>query len=151
GGSTSCKITTSTAPLAATTGGNVDLFDLGAPTKKTTEKPAYGLKVLTFGPSGSGCVEPVAKFTINGKKEGEEPTANPGEPVAFDASSSELAGGARKELIWKFGDGTEKAVTPLKEGEEPTAKVEHTYAAAGKYTVKLELKLQVPLYGNPNT
>jgi ABC-type phosphate transport system substrate-binding protein/Fe-S cluster biogenesis protein NfuA len=151
GGTTKCKITTSSAALAATSGGNLAVFDLGAPTKKSTDIPKYGLKVLTFGPSGSGCNEPVAKFTINGKKEGEEPTGiKPGDTVAFDATSSELAGGARKELIWKFGDGSEKVVTAAKEGEEASPKVEHVYAAAGKYTVRLEIKLQVPLYGNPD-
>ena len=149
GGTTRCKITTSSAPLAATTSGNLALFDTGAPTTKPTETPAYGLKVLTFGSSGTGCVEPVAKFTVNGKAEGEEPTVKPGETVTFNASSSELAGGFRKELIWKFGDGTEKVVTEPKEGEEAPATVTHVYSSTAKVTVTLEIKLKNPPYGNP--
>ena len=88
------------------------MLDTGAETVKPGDKPAYGLKVITFGSGGTGCAEPVAKFTVNGKKEGEEPTVKPGETVTFSAAGSELLGGFRKELIWKFGDGTEKAVGP---------------------------------------
>jgi ABC-type phosphate transport system substrate-binding protein len=150
GGSSKCKITTSASPLAATSGGNLAVLDSGAETTKPGNKPAYGLKEMTFGAGGSGCVEPVAKFAINGKKEGEEPTGlKTGENVSFDASSSELAGGFRRELIWKFGDGTEKVVTEPKEGEEAPATVTHAYSSEGKFTVKLEIKLSKPFYGDP--
>ena len=151
GGSSGCKITTNSAALAATAGGNLVVLDTGQQTKKSTDVPAYGRKVYTFGASGTGCKDPVAKFTVNGKTEAETPTGiNPGESVAFNASSSELAGGARKELIWKFGDGTEQVVTAAKEGEEAPATVAHTYTAGGTYTVKLQIKLTVPIYGNPD-
>jgi ABC-type phosphate transport system substrate-binding protein len=150
GGSSKCKITTSGAALAASASGNLAVLDTGPEVSKPGTKPAYGLKEMTFGSSGSGCVEPVAKFTINGKKEGEEPTGiKPGDTVSFDASSSELAGGFRKELIWKFGDGTEKVVTEPKEGEEAPATVTHVYASAAKVTAKLEVKLKSPYYGDP--
>ena len=149
GGSSRCKITTSASPLAATSGGNLVVFDTGAETAKPTDTPLYGLKMMTFGSSGTGCVEPLAKFTVNGKKEGEEVSVNPGETVTFSAASSELVGGARSELIWKFGDGSEKVVVPAKEGEEAPATVTHVYSSAAKVTVKLEIKLQTPTYGNP--
>ena len=149
GGSSRCKITTSASPLATTSGGNLVVFDTGAETAKPTDTPLYGLKMMTFGSSGTGCVEPLAKFTVNGKKEGEEVSVNPGETVTFSAASSELVGGARSELIWKFGDGSEKVVVPAKEGEEAPATVTHVYSSAAKVTVKLEIKLQTPTYGNP--
>jgi ABC-type phosphate transport system substrate-binding protein len=150
GGSSKCKITTSNAALAATSSGNLAVLDTGAETAKPGDKPAYGLKTITFGASGTGCVEPIAKFTVNGKKEGEEPTGiKPGDTVSFDASSSELAGGFRKELIWKFGDGTEKTVVPAKEGEEASATVTHVYSSAAKVTVRLEVKLLNPPFGDP--
>jgi ABC-type phosphate transport system substrate-binding protein len=152
GGSSKCKITTSASPLAATSGGNLAVLDSGAETTKPGNKPAYGLKEMTFGTGGTGCVEPIAKFTINGKKEGEEPTGiKPGDTVTFNASTSELAGGFRKEVIWKFGDGSEKVVTEPKEGEEAPATVTHVYSSAAKVTVGVEIKLAKPFYGDPAT
>jgi DNA-binding beta-propeller fold protein YncE len=151
GGSSRCAITTSPAPLAAGPAGSLRVFDTGAPTKKPTQTPAYGLKLLTFGASGSGCAEPVARFTVDGVAEGADPAGiGPGESVVFDATSSALTGSARGELIWDFGDGSEEIVTPAHEGEQASAEVEHAYAGAGKYTVRLELKLQTPTFGNPD-
>ena len=151
GGTTKCKITTSNAALAASSGGNLAVLDTGAETAKPGDKPAYGLKVLTLGAGGTGCVEPVAKFTVNGKKEGEEPTGiKPGDTVTFSAASSELLGGFRRELIWKFGDGSEKTVVQPKEEEEAPATVTHVYSSGAKVTVKLEIKLLNPPFGNPD-
>ncbi|HVY77799.1 MAG TPA: PKD domain-containing protein, partial [Solirubrobacterales bacterium] len=151
GGSSSCKITTNSAGLAATTGGNLVVFDFGQATKKSTDTPAYGRKVYTFGPSGSGCKEAVAKFSVAGKSEAETPTGlKPGEAIAFNASASELAGGARKEMVWKWGDGTETVLAAPSESEEAPATANHTYTAAGTYTVKLQIKLKVPLFDNPD-
>ena len=150
-GTSTCKITTTNAGLAAAPGGKLAVFDYGQP----ADSPAFGVKVLTFGAAGTGCPEPKAKFTINGKKEGEEPTGiKPGETVTLDAASSELLGGFRRELIWKFGDGTEKTVkfTAGSEGEsdkEAVTSVTHTYASAAKVTVRLEIKLREAHAGNP--
>jgi ABC-type phosphate transport system substrate-binding protein len=150
GGSTKCKTQTQSAALAATSGGNLAVFDFGAVTAKTTDVPAYGLKISTFGPSGSGCAEPVAKFTVNGKPMNEEPTGiKPGDTVSFNASSSELLGGFRKQLVWKFGDGTEQVVGEPSEGVEAPATVSHVYTSAAKVTPKLEVKLSLPRFGNP--
>lgn len=49
--------------------------------------------------------------------------------VAFDGSSSVAPCGKLIKWIWSFGDGTKAR----------GAKVTHTYAAPGEYTVKLEL------------
>jgi len=145
-----CNVQTTSAALAALPSGNLAVFDFGAPTAKTTDAPAFGRKVATFGPSGTGCKEPVAKFTINGKPASEEPTGiKPGDTVTFSAASSELAGGFRKQLIWKFGDGTEQVVGEPSEGVEAPATVTHKYTSAAKVTVRLEIKLAIPSYGNP--
>ena len=151
-GTSSCKITTTNAGIAAAPGGKLVVFDYGPP----AEPPSYGDKVLTFGPGGSGCPEPKAKFTINGKTEAETPTGiNPGDVVTFNAASSELLGGFRRELIWKFGDGTEKVVkyTPGGEGESDKEAVTTTtksYASAGTYTVRLEIKVSGSALGSPD-
>jgi hypothetical protein len=151
-GTSTCKITTTGAGIAAAPGGKLVVFDHGP----ALDSPSYGVKVLTFGSGGSGCPEPKAKFTITGKKEGEEPTGiKPGDTVSFDASSSEQFGGFRKELIWKFGDGTDKTVkfTPGGEGEadkEAAATVTHLYSSAAKVTVRLQVKLINGNLGSPD-
>ncbi|HUC00745.1 MAG TPA: substrate-binding domain-containing protein [Solirubrobacterales bacterium] len=147
-GSSSCKITTTNSGIAAAPSGKLVVFDYGP----ASESPGYGVKVVTFGPAGTGCPEPIAKFTVNGKKEGEEPTGiKPGDTVTFDAASSELLGGFRKELIWKFGDGTEKTVkfTPGEEEKEAVTTVTHVYSSAAKVTVRLEIKLREAVMGSP--
>ena len=80
----------------------------------------------------------------------EEPTGiKPGDTVTFNAASSELPGGFRKELIWKFGDGTEKVNREPSEEEEAVATVTHVYSSAAKVTPKLEIRLAIPRYGHP--
>jgi PKD domain len=143
-----CAITTSSAGLA-TTGEDLVAFDYGP----EGEAPPYGDKVITFGPGGTGCPAPVAKFSVNGKEE-EGVTVKKGEVVAFDASNSELFEGFRRELIWKFGDGTEKVVeftpeTATEPAEEAEPTVTHQYASAGEFTVRLEIKLSEAPFGSP--
>ena len=145
-----CAVQSSNAALAATTGGNLAVFDIGATTAKPADSPVFGRKIATFGPSGSGCTEPIAKFTVNGKPMNEEPTGiKPGDTVSFSAASSELAGGFRKELVWKFGDGTEQVIGEPSEGVEAPATVTHVYSSAAKVTPKLQIRLAFPRYGNP--
>jgi ABC-type phosphate transport system substrate-binding protein len=152
GGSSSCKISTSSAGLAALPGGNLGVFDFGNPVAKPTEKPAYGGKVLSFGPGGSGCAEPIARFTINGKPSGEEPSGlKAGEKVKFDATTSDLAQSFAKEVIWKWGDGTESSFSQAEAGKSAGLTAEHAYAANGKYTVKLQIVLENAFYGEPAT
>jgi hypothetical protein len=151
-GTSTCKITTTGAGMAAAPGNKLVVFDYGP----ISDSPSYGVKVLTFGPGGTGCPEPKAKFTVNGKKESEEPTGiKPGDTVSFDAASSELFGGFRRELIWKFGDGTEKVVkfTPGLEGEadkEAVTTISHLYSSTAKVTVRLEIKLNNANLGSPD-
>jgi Divergent InlB B-repeat domain/PKD domain len=147
----SCKITTSPAGIA-TTGNRLLVFDYG---QVVTEEnaPAYGDNVLTFGPGGSGCPAPTAKFTINGS-EMASVEVDKDATVTFDAGGSELFGGFRRELIWKFGDGTEKTVkfTPAI-GDEPEEEAEptvtHQYTTGGNFAVQLEIKLSAAVFGNP--
>ena len=115
GGTSKCKMqTTSAAPLAASPAATSSSSTSAPKTPKPPTNRSTGRRSTTFGHGGTGCVEPVAKFTVNGKKESEEATVNPGETVTFSAACSELAGGFRNELIWKFGDGSEKVVTQPK-------------------------------------
>ena len=116
------------------------------------ETPAYGDKVLSFGPGGSGCTAPVAKFKANGVEGNVK--VKQGETVSFDASGSELASGPgktagfRRELIWDFGDGNKETVKGVGEGEAP-ASTSHKYTSAGNFTAKLQIRLKKPDFGNP--
>ena len=150
GGVGRCAITTSSAGIA-TSGEDLVVFDYG-PAEGGTEA-AYGDKVLTFGPGGSGCPAPTAKFSVDGREE-EGVSVERGSVVMFDASKSELLKGFRRELIWTFGDGSEKTVEfasatetePAKEAE-PT--VTHRFTSSGDFTVRLEIKLMDAPFGNP--
>ncbi len=147
GGRERCAITTSSAGLGAT-GEDLVVFDYGP----EVENPSFGDKVLTFGPGGNGCPTPTAKFSVNGKEEEDIPVEK-GETVTFDASKSELFEGFRRELIWNFGDGTQKVVPcPLEEGEckeEAPLTITHKYMSSGDFTVRLEIKLSEAPFGSP--
>ncbi len=143
GGETRCAIRSRSAGLA-TVGERVIVFDYGSGAPN---------KVLTFGPGGSGCPTPVAKFTVN-RVEEDGVVVGQGETVTFDASPSELSEVERRELIWDFGDGTQQTVKcpPDPSGgcevqAPPT--VTHEYASGGEFTVSLEIKLITPVFGNP--
>jgi hypothetical protein len=146
GGASRCRIATPAAMVAAT-GDHVVVFDAGPSAKN----PPY--KVLTFGPGGTGCPVPAARFTIDGS-EADGVVVGQGETVTFDASTSELNEAERKELIWNFGDGQKKTVNCP---EEPSGGCEvqapptvtHVYTSGGEFTVTLEIKLITPIFGNP--
>ena len=139
-----CLIQTPAAGIA-TTGEKLVVFDYG-PGEEST---AFGNRVMTFGPGGSDCRSPVAKFTANGKAEGEEVTVEKGTEVTFDSSGSETLGLAATELDWDFGDGSEQKVT----GSPPAKTVKHTFSSAGTYQVTLRMKLEQATetanFGNP--
>ena len=139
----SCKITTSSAGIA-TTGSNLVVFDYGW-SVEGEKTPTYGDDVLTFGPGGSGCPIPAAKFTVNGLEQSEV-KVNKGDAVNFNASGSQLFEGFKRELIWKFGDGTEEKVTSTEDENgvevEAVPTTSHTYTVSGKFTVSLEIKLE---------
>ena len=149
GGEGRCAITTSEAGIAAM-GGQLVVLDYGPP--EGGSEPPYGDKVLTFGPDGSGCPVPIARFSVDGKDE-EGVTVEKGKEVTFDASKSELLNGFRRELVWKFGDGTEKVVPCSEEEgeckEEAPATITHKYAMSGNFIVRLEIKLSEAPFGSP--
>jgi hypothetical protein len=151
GGASKCQVLTASAGIG-TTSDKLVVFDYGPELSKTSETPPYGLKVVTFGPTGEGCPEPLAKFSVNGK-EGEEVSVKKGDTVSFDAKNSQLYEGFRKELIWKFGDGSEQTVKSTKNGKEEdvpaVTTVSHKYTTSGKFTVKLEIKLEQANFGDP--
>lgn len=138
-GEASCRIETSEAGIGAV-GENLVVFDYG-PEFEEGKLPAYGDRVLTFGPGGSGCRTPVAKFTVNGSGEAEVEVAK-GATVTFDASGSEMLGTTPSELDWNFGDGSEEKVLENKKTEEPAkTTTTHKFLSGGTYTVTLKMKL----------
>ncbi|HEX4463872.1 MAG TPA: PKD domain-containing protein [Solirubrobacterales bacterium] len=153
GGTTRCSIRTSGAGIGATgEGGSEELlaFDYGP----EQASPPYGAKVVRFGQGGTGCPASVAKFSIDGQEE-DGVVVGKGDTVGFDASASELEDEAFPlELVWTFGDG-QKAIVKCGEEEgrecaKPAAMtVSHEYTTAGEFTVKLEIKVLEPVFGNP--
>ena len=143
-GKKTCLIQTPEAGLA-TVGDEVVVFDYGPGEESTS----FGNRVMNFGPGGGGCRSPVARFTANGKSEGEEVTIAKGESVTFDSTPSEiLSGQSVTELDWDFGDGGDEKKT----GSPPAKSISHTFTSAGTYRVTLRMKLDQPEkanYGNP--
>jgi PKD repeat protein len=87
----------------------------------------YGTKVFPFTVHVPGSEPPKAEFTVPA-------TITAGKAVVFDASASKPTTGTEVEdYEWSFGDGTAVVHT----GTQAT--VEHTFAATGKYTVKLTI------------
>jgi hypothetical protein len=150
GGSSTCRISTSTAGLTAGLGEKVIVGDYGPIELGVT--PSFGDKVLTFGPTGSGCLGPVAKFKANTKEGDIE--VNKGETVTFADSSGEIKSGPkstagfRKEVIWNFGDGTEEVFKSSGTTEAATTAT-HKYNSSGAFEATLKIHLSKPTYGNP--
>jgi hypothetical protein len=153
GEATKCRIETSGAGLAVSSGGKLVVFDYGPIEEEKDVAAAYADKVYTFGPGGSNCTAPTAKFKANGSEGAVK--VKQGETVSFDASGSELASGPgkatagfRRELIWDFGDGV-KEVVKGEGGGEAAPTTTHKYTSAGNFTAKLTIRLENPTYGNP--
>jgi hypothetical protein len=152
GGSTRCAISTSEAGLA-TTGENLVVFDYGPEVEGEGDVPPYGPDVVTFGPGGTGCPSPETKLKVNGSTAAEVTVAT-GATVSFDGSESDFLEGEPIELVWKFGDGSEKVDTGTpEEGEEPALPPElttsHKYTTAGTYTLELGVALEGSAFGDP--
>jgi hypothetical protein len=153
GGTSRCRVQTSSAGIGvAGEGASEELlaFDYGP----EQASPPYGAKVVRFGQGGTGCPTSVARFSVDGRDE-DGVEVDRGDVVNLDATSSELANKALpSELIWTFGDG-QKQVVKCEEAEaeeclKPAAMtISHKYAAAGEFTIKLEIKLEEAAFGNP--
>jgi ABC-type phosphate transport system substrate-binding protein len=157
GGATSgsCKITSADAMFGVTGEGaseKVVVLDPGQTNEEEQQAPAFGGKVLTFGRGGTGCPVAEAKFKVNGVEEKSEFAK--GTTVTFDASSSVLTSGPAstkgfvKEVIWKFGDGTETVKTSSG-STEAALTTTHAYANGGTYKPTLQIRFKKPTYGNP--
>jgi Divergent InlB B-repeat domain/PKD domain len=147
GGEGTCEITTSAAGLA-TAGEHVVVFDFG-PEVEEGKTPSYGVKVLTFGPGGSGCPVAEPKLKINGS-EAVEVTAAKGATVQFDASGSKFPEGAvAHKVVWKFGDGQEKTVEGEGETGPATLTTSHAYASSGDFTFSMQITLVNSTVGSP--
>src|SRR5262249_14442000 len=146
-----CRIQTGRSGLA-TIGEKVVVFDYGPLHEEKSEASTYGDKVRTFGPGGSNCPVPVAKFKANGTEGDIKIKA--GETVSFDSSPSVLTSGPaktagfRREVIWKFGDGTEETIKGVGVSEAvPTTT--HKYTSGGTFKATVQIRLKKPTYGNP--
>jgi hypothetical protein len=159
-GKTTCKIESSSpaGPGIGAVGERLVAFEYGPnSTAKPSTKVTFGRHVFTFGPGGTGCPSiaakpPVAKFTINGVEEGA--SAGEREAVVLDASTSQLFGGVRQEMVWRFGDGKTQVVKCPEAGgggcaESAPAAVTHRYTGSCKCKVELEIKLENPRAGDP--
>ncbi len=153
GGASRCSIRTPGAGIAATGGGESEellVFDYGP----EQASPPYGARVVRFGQGGTGCPTSVAKFSVDGRDE-DGVEVGKGDTVSFDASASELEDEAFPlELVWTFGDGQKAIVKCGEEEGRECAKsaamtISHEYTTAGEFTVKLEIKLLEPVFGNP--
>ncbi len=152
GGAARCSIRTPGAGIgAAGKGASEELlvFDYGP----EQSPPPYGARVVRFGQGGTGCPTSTARFSVNGADE-DGVTVGKGDTVSFDATASELGDEAfPAELTWNFGDGQEEVVRCEEEAGEclkPAAMtISHEYAAAGEFTVSLQIKLLEPIFGNP--
>ncbi|HVW48410.1 MAG TPA: PKD domain-containing protein [Solirubrobacterales bacterium] len=157
GGATSgsCKITSADAMFGVTgegAGERVVVLDPGQPNEEEQQAPTFGGKVLTFGRGGTGCPVAEAKFKVNGVEENSEFAK--GTAVTFDASGSVLTSGPTatkgfvKEVIWKFGDGTETIKTSSGTTEAALTTT-HAYTNGGTYKPTLQIRFKKPSYGNP--
>lgn len=141
-----CEITSHTAAIGATGEGSAErlvVFDFGPETKPGEAAP-YGLKVVTFGPGGSGCPAPAADFTVNGSGSSLVKVEN-GAPVVFDATSSQLGGASAESYEWDFGDGSAPFV---ESGPELEPYATHRFQQDGVFTVALTI---TPSSGTPLT
>jgi hypothetical protein len=147
GGEGTCEITTSAAGLA-TVGEHVAIFDFG-PEVEEGKTPSYGVKVLTFGPGGSGCPVAEPRLKINGS-EAVEVTVAKGETAQLDASGSKFPEGAvAHKVVWKFGDGQEKTVEGEGETGPATLTTSHEYASSGDFTLSMKITLVNSTVGSP--
>ncbi len=79
---------------------------------------------LLGGGGGAGAEAPIATFSV-----AEGATVPAGQAITFDASATEVPGGATASYAWDFGDGST--------GSGATAT--HAFATAGTYNVTLEV------------
>jgi hypothetical protein len=88
------------------------------------------------------CVAPpAAAQTLTGMK-AEPVNAKPGEPVVITASF-DVSGGLNCNVRFHFGDGATQDLK-VNQQKDATLSVQHVYAKAGSYTVKVEPKTALP-------
>lgn len=106
-------------------GGYLELATVGTAYNQELNGGHYLLQ-REWSDAAEGCVAhapiPTASFSI------EASPATTGEPVAFDSSASTPGAGLLDYYHWEFGDGSSAT---------GSARIEHTYANPGTYTVTL--------------
>jgi hypothetical protein len=145
GGPEGCKIETEKAALA-TSGEKLIVLEQG-PLQFEEEKgtePAYGDKILTFGPGGGHCPAPRTSFKLAGS-EASTVTEAKGEDVVLEASAGELNGATPSELEWTVTGPESFAKT------EPgsSLSLHHRFLKAGTYEIGLSMTVTGSSLGQP--
>jgi hypothetical protein len=145
-----CTVETSSSALASI-GQDMVVLDEGS---LAEEFSTFGVRVIKFGPGGSGCPAPAAdlKLTRAGAPASTVPV---GSSVTFDGSGSELgtyaAGGTglvgATFKIEGPGGTVEEDVTTT---EIPALTLSHQFQQEGTYTIRMEMELSgFPSTGKP--
>ena len=131
-----CAIEGRSTALAATTAGNLMVFDQGGPTSDLSTEPAFGPTVYRFGVGGGECPDPapLVKLTVGGQAVS---TVAPGTSVTLDGTGSEAGESTIASATWIIkGPGGSVAVP----GTGSSLQASHTFSGAGTYTVSLKIK-----------
>jgi PKD repeat protein len=132
------------ATIGAGTGESVFAFDPAKPTviEEQTEGATTNPHVVKFGPGGGGCpVATASSLGLQGNQSG-TPVGSEASPIEAGkkvALSLGLNGGNVRKAEWDFGDGS-KAESGYQFG---TARIEHTYTAAGRHEVTVTITTDV--------
>ena len=149
---TECSIQTHTAALAAGPESTVVLLDQGEEVESASELPAFGPRVVRFGPGGSGCSDPAPAVKI-GSGCSELSSAPVGSTLLLDASGSEIGsiGGAPfepKKVIWTIeGPGASEQQIPVN-GPSPSLQLRHEFTQAGSYEVSATIEFTQAMGAN---
>jgi PKD repeat protein len=132
------------ATIAAGTGETVFVFDPSKPSviEEQTEGATTNPHIDKFGPGGSACpVASASKIGLQGSQSG-TPVGTEASPIEAGKKvtlSLGLVGGNVRKTEWDFGDGS-KGESGYQFG---TARIEHTYTAAGKHEVTVTITTDV--------
>jgi hypothetical protein len=137
-GAGTCTVENSGSALA-TVGQDLVVLDEGS---LVEEFSTYGVRVIRFGPGGSGCAEPAAELKVTPTS-----TVPVNSSVMLDGSGSELGTyvaaplapvGATFKIEGPGGTVEEEEVTAT---ELSALKLTHQFTQEGTYTIRMELKL----------
>jgi hypothetical protein len=143
GGTTSCFLRKEFAQLgiAGASGSKLVVTSPGFSPPDPSDRTVH-----VFGPGGTGCPQPQALFTVDGKGDGTV-TVIKGQNVAFDASASQLQGGAPSRVDWDF-DGSGAFATQVS-GSPAAFTTTHKFLQTGTFQVGVKLHVQGGVVTDP--